>query len=93
MTPDAINATFELAGGIFVGFSIWKLHKEQLVRGVSWIHVCFCFMWGGWNLFYYPYLGQWLSFLGGLLIVATNLIWFIQLIYYTHMERLGKGHG
>jgi len=38
--------------------------------------------WGMWNLFYYPHLGQWYSFAGGVFIVSVNTFWLGQIIYY-----------
>lgn len=85
--PDLINGTYEAIGGAFIALSIRKLHREKLVKGVSWIHVGFFASWGYWNLFYYPHLGQWLSFVGGVGIVTTNTIWLAQMIYYIRRER------
>ncbi len=89
MTPDSINGLFELFGGIFISISIYKLYKEKIVRGVSWIHVGFFSAWGIWNLYYYPTLGQWMSFYGGIGVTSTNSIFLGQLIYYTLKERTG----
>jgi hypothetical protein len=85
--PDAVNAAFELAGGLFILLSVLKLHRDKQVRGVSWVHVSFFALWGYWNLFFYPHLDQWLSFAGGLVIVTANTLWVVQLIYYTLKER------
>ncbi len=81
--PDLINGSFELLGGVVILLSIRRVLKDKKVAGVSWPHVAFFAAWGFWNLFYYPHLGQWLSFAGGLLIVTTNTIWVALLIYYT----------
>jgi hypothetical protein len=81
-TPDLINGAFELLGGGFVAFSITRLHREKSVAGVSWIHIGFFTAWGFWNLYFYPNLGQWLSFAGGVLLIVFNAIWLGQLIYY-----------
>jgi len=81
--PDIINGSFESLGSLFILLSIIKLHKDKVVKGVSWIAVGFFAAWGYWNLFYYPHLGQWISFYGGVAIVITNTIWLIQLIYYS----------
>lgn len=88
MLPDLINGIFESAGGFFIALSVYKLHCEKKVRGVSWIHVAFFSSWGFWNLFYYPHLGQWASFWGGLFLVTVNLIWLGQIVYYGWQERI-----
>lgn len=84
--PDLINGTFEMLGGLFILQSVVKLHRQKMVRGVSWLHAGFFSAWGYWNLFYYPHLDQWLSFAGGIGIVTANTIWLGQLIYYTRRE-------
>lgn len=81
--PDLVNGLYELFGAPFVVLSIVNLAKAKRVHGVSWLHVGFFTSWGFWNLFYYPHLGQWFSFCGGVAIVIANSIWLAQLIYYT----------
>lgn len=83
MTPDAINGAFELLGALFILPSIVKLHREKKVCGVSWIHAAFFWSWGLWNCYFYPALGQWSSFVGGILLFAANTVWTAQLIYYS----------
>ncbi len=84
---DILNGSFELFGGIFILLSVIKLHREKKVRGVSFIHVGYFALWGYWNIYYYPYLNQWLSFLGGLAVTGINTFWLGQLIYYTILEK------
>jgi hypothetical protein len=88
MTPDHINGLFEFCGGLMIWASIWRLHKDKMVRGVSWLPVSFFAAWGMWNLYYYPALDQWFSFSGGVFLVASNTIWLIQLAYYNRKEQL-----
>ena len=87
--PDLVNGLFELFGGGFILLSIIKLHKQKLVRGVSWLHVLFFTFWGYWNLFYYPHLGQHLSLLGGIGVVVLNTAWVTQIFYYIREEKDG----
>lgn len=84
---DVINGSLELIGGLFILLSIRKLYQDKQVRGVSWVHVLFFAFWGFWNLFYYPHLGQWVSFFGTIVIVTTNTIWVGMLFYYSWLER------
>ena len=44
--PDLINGTFESIGGGFISLSVRTLHKQKIVRGVSWVHVAFFSSWG-----------------------------------------------
>jgi len=81
--PDIINGSFELCAGLFLCLNIRRLFKDKQVRGVHWVSVGFFALWGYWNLYYYPFLGQWISFLGGIMVVTANTAWLIQIIYYT----------
>jgi hypothetical protein len=83
---DLVNALFEAAGGLFMPLSIRKLYSEKLVRGVSWIAVAFFTIWGLWNVFYYPHLEQYLSFVAGLWLCGVTLIYLTMLIYYSLYE-------
>ena len=80
---DIVNGCYELFGMPFILLSIIKLHKDKIVRGISWVHAGFFLCWGCWNLYYYPYLNQWCSFIGGIGVVLANMVWVGQLIYYT----------
>jgi hypothetical protein len=80
--PDLVNGLFEMVGGLTTFLNCWKLHKDKEVKGVVWQLTIFYTAWGLWNLYYYPSLGQWLSFLGGCVIVTSNVIWISQVVYY-----------
>ena len=82
--PDIINGCFEGFGSAFIWLHIRQVLKDKKVAGVSIIATAFFFSWGIWNLYYYPQLGQWVSFLGGLLIVISNAIWVFLLMKYRH---------
>jgi hypothetical protein len=82
MTPDFINGLFEFGGSLL----IWKSFSRTLAdKGYAGIYVpatAFFAVWGLWNLFYYPSLGQWWSFAGGLSIVIANIAWVLAMLYY-----------
>jgi len=82
MIADFINGIFELFGGVAISFSIAKVLKDKKVKGVSLIPVVFFTTWGFWNLYYYPSLGQSVSFWAGIGVAIANLIWLILLIKY-----------
>lgn len=82
MHVDQINAAFEFAGTLFVSASIWRAWCDKSVAGVSWTSPAFFFVWGLWNLIYYPSLGQWWSLAGGVCLSAANGVWIAQLLYY-----------
>jgi hypothetical protein len=72
---DLVNSCFEIAGGVSTWRNVHTLVKDKKVRGVSLESSLMFTTWGFWNLFYYPSLGQWASFLGGLVIVSGNVAW------------------
>lgn len=73
--PDLVNGLFELLGGFAIWPSIVKAWRNKSIASTHWATVIFFFLWGVWNLFYYPHLGQWLSFAGGIWITFTNICW------------------
>lgn len=75
MVPDLINGLFEAIGGLMVWMNVRQILKDKAVKGVHWIPTGFFTLWRFWNLYYCPHLNQWLSFTGGLLIVAGNTLW------------------
>lgn len=75
MTPDLLNATFEAVGAAFLLADCRALHRDKQLRGIFWPGRVFWASWGLWNVFYYPAIGQMLSFYAGLLVLATNTIW------------------
>jgi len=79
---DKINGAFETFGGFFICLNIWDVWTSKTVAGVSWIAVAFFTLWGFWNLFYYPKLGQRMSFMGSAFVAVANVVWLALLIYY-----------
>jgi len=75
MTPDFINGLFEGIGSLMIWHNVQILLRDKHVRGVSPWPVVFFTGWGFWNLYYYPSLGQWVSFGGGVMIMVANLFW------------------
>lgn len=85
---DAVNGLFELAAGVAVWRHCLVLHRQKQVRGVSVLATGLFTSWGVWNLYYYPWLGQWLSFFGGFSIVSGNAVWIGMMMYYLRRERV-----
>jgi hypothetical protein len=83
MTADTVNGLFELLGGLFIGLSVRKLWLDKRVLGFHWGQLAFYTSWGFWNLYYYPSLGQWLSFFGGVSVVTANSVYLGMIAYYT----------
>ncbi len=88
-TADAINALLETAGGFFVLGHCRAVWRDREVKGVSIISVVFFLLWGAWNLYYYPSLGQWLSFAGGIFLALANVLWVGLMIYFRHGDKRG----
>ena len=79
---DLVNGAFETCGFFFILPSIIRLVQDKEVKGVSLIHAGFFWIWGLWNLYYYPSLNQQFSFYGGILLFTANTIWIVLLVYY-----------
>lgn len=79
---DLINGLFELFGGAFVALSCRQLYRDKQVKGISLWHPTFFTAWGAWNLLFYPAVGAWWSFLGGIGVMVVNSLWLGMLLYY-----------
>lgn len=79
---DFINGTFEMLGGLMIWMDVWELFKSKRIQGVYWLSRVVFTLWGIWNLYYYPSLGQWFSFFGGLNIVIGNTAWVFLMVKY-----------
>jgi hypothetical protein len=83
--PDLINGSFEALGSLFILNHCRALWKSRQADGVSLVSTVFFTGWGVWNAWFYPHLGQMLSFYGGLAICAANFIW-IWMLWYIRRE-------
>lgn len=80
---DIINGCFECLGGVMCWLNVTKLWRDKEVRGVYWPVQAFFAAWGWWNLYYYPSLGQWCSFFGGVILVVGNTLWVVFAVKYS----------
>jgi len=87
MVVDNVNGLFEVMGGAFVFMNVLRLYKDKSVRGVSPIATSFFVVWGYWNLYYYPSVGQIWSAFGASSVAVVHTIWLCQMIYYVRKER------
>jgi hypothetical protein len=85
--PDFVNGTFESLAGVSQFWNCWCLARDKKVAGVDWRVTFFFIVWGVWNLYYYPHLNQWWSFLGGVAIVLANLLWVCMAVYFKHESK------
>ena len=90
MWQDKMNGMFELFGGLFIMLSCIRLYRDKKVRGVSVVAITYFTLWGYWNIHYYPHLDQWVSFTGGLCVVAVNTVWLGMMLYYIRKEKSCK---
>lgn len=86
LLPDAINGAFETLGGLLCWVNVIRLLSEKRIAGVYWPVQAFFSVWGIWNLYYYPSLGQWASFLGGVFLVLGNATWTVLAAYYARKQ-------
>lgn len=70
-------------GAAFTLLSVRQLWRDRRIAGVHWAPTVYFFAWGCWNLFYYPSLGQWFSFAGGVAILIANALWLGSLVWFT----------
>jgi hypothetical protein len=84
VTPDLVNGLFEFVGSIFTWMNVRRVVQDGGYAGVYVPAIVFFMSWGAWNLYYYPSLGQWWSFHGGLSLVIANVAWIGT------MARFGK---
>lgn len=82
MTPDFFNGLFEFFGSIFIWKNVKAILRDKGYAGVDLGAVGFFFAWGTWNLYYYPHLDQWWSFLGGCSLTLANLVWVMLMFKF-----------
>lgn len=87
MNADITNGLFEFAAACVLISNIVKIKQDKIVKGISIVPVFFFFIWGLWNLYYYPSLNQWWSFYGGVFVTIVNAVWIVMVFHY---QRLGR---
>lgn len=80
---DLVNGCFEGGMAFVIFLSIRRVLADRKVAGISLVTIAFVTAWGIWNLYYYPHLGQTLSWAAGVAVMAANGIWLALLGYYT----------
>lgn len=83
MTPDRINAVFEYVGVAAALFNSFALIWDNgNIAGVSITSQVFFTLWGFWNLYYYPHLGQRASAIAAFALVLANCTWLMLVLAY-----------
>jgi hypothetical protein len=82
MSPDIINGLFEFVGSLFTWMNVRQVYKDKGYAGLYLPGIVFFTSWGGWNLYFYPSLGQWWSAVGGASIFLANIVWIALMWRY-----------
>jgi hypothetical protein len=82
VSGDLVNGLFEAIAGCLLWVNVAAAYRAKQFRGVAILPTAFFALWGYWNLYFYPSLGQWWSFLGGVNVVTANTVWVCQMVYY-----------
>lgn len=83
---DLINASFEFGAAIAILNNCRVAYRDKIVGSVSLLSCAFFTLWGAWNIYYYPSLGQSYSFYCGVLVLLANLLWVGMLCKYVWFE-------
>jgi hypothetical protein len=86
ISADFINGAFEIAAGLAILDHCRVMLRDKAVKGVSVWSVVFFTLWGFWNLYYYPHLGQFWSFVGGVGVVGANGVWAVMIVWYGYVR-------
>ncbi|HLL29029.1 MAG TPA: hypothetical protein VKT73_15435 [Xanthobacteraceae bacterium] len=87
---DLTNGIFEFGIAYFLWRGVMMLRQSKKVQGFYWPTIAWTTAWGLWNLYYYPSLGQWLSFTGGAIVVSVNIAWLGHVWHYWWLENYEK---
>jgi len=82
VTPDTINAVFEALGSVAVWANVFAIIKDKGYAGTRIPMMLFFSAWGFWNLWYYPHLGQSLSFYASVLLTTGNCAVLAAMAYF-----------
>jgi hypothetical protein len=63
--------------------NVRQIWRDRSVTGFYWPTQAFIAAWGLWNLYFYPALGQWFSFAGGVFLPLGNITWTLLAANYS----------
>ncbi len=86
MIADFINSGFNIAAGAFVMLNVRRVWRDREVRGASPWTPAFFAAWGLWNLWFYPSVSCWASFVGGLGVLFANVIYLFLMVRFSSKE-------
>jgi hypothetical protein len=76
-SADLVNALFQTGAALGSWLNYFVLKKDRYVRGTYWPLYLVFVGWGWWNVFYFSFLGQWLSFFTNILTLVGNMAWLV----------------
>lgn len=82
ISPDSINATFEVCGAVAVWMNFWAMVKDKGYAGTRLPMMIFFTSWGFWNLYFYSHLAQALSLYASLLLTSGNCAVVAAMAYF-----------
>lgn len=86
ITPDTINALFEVCGSVAVWLNFAAILKDRGYAGTRVPMMLFFTSWGFWNLFFYSHLMQWMSMLASILLTSGNVAVVAAMLYFGRKE-------
>ncbi len=97
MTPDALNACFELAAAAFVTLHARRVWTDREVAGVSIPAACFFASWTLFGFFYFTMIGHWISFTCSFPPAVAYVAWIAGLVRFrrrpAHPNLILNGYG
>ena len=82
MTPDRVNAAFEVVGAVSVWANFAAILKDKGYAGTRIPMMAFFTSWGFWNLYFYSHLLQWASLGASLGLTSGNVAVVAAMVYF-----------
>jgi len=79
---DAVNAAFEIGGGIATWINVHELLRVKNVRGVHWLPTLYWTIYGFWSLIYFAKLSQPISFWAAVSLALGQVVWLALMFKY-----------
>mgnify|MGYP001599850197 CR=1 FL=1 len=83
---DSVNAGFELACALLLWANVRTLYKDKQIKGIA-LSPNYLYLAGGlWDLYYYPFLNQWISFFACAVYTTGFTLWLGMAVWYMHLS-------
>lgn len=87
MTPDQINACFELGGAAAIALSCRQVLKAKSADGVAVADVLFFLCWCAYSVYYYTCLGQAYSQAIAMLVFCVRVTYVSLVVRYKFFNK------